>query len=107
MPKENRPAYHRWYKTKRWERRAANQLLKEPICRMCFELDGRVEPARVADHIEPHHGNELKFLGPLQSLCLSCHASLKAPMERGKKVFRIGVDGWPIEIKAPWDEANK
>lgn len=92
---ETRP---RWYGTRRWRRIAAAQLLREPLCCMCL-ADGVVEPARVADHIEPHRGDEAKFWsGELQSLCLSHHNADKQAIEKGGRPRRqrVGPDGWPI-----------
>src|SRR5262249_53706994 len=52
----HRPDVHRWYCTAGWQRRRAHQLLVEPLCRLCLEA-GRVTPATVADHVEPHRGD--------------------------------------------------
>jgi len=60
-----------------WHRRARRQLQHEPLCAMCLS-DGRIVAARVADHVEPHHGDSIKFWsGKLQSLCAHCHESRK------------------------------
>ena len=45
-------AHQRGYDT-RWARARAAYLVKHPLCVMCSKL-GRVEPATVVDHIEPH-----------------------------------------------------
>jgi 5-methylcytosine-specific restriction enzyme A len=85
----------------RWHRVARLQLLHEPLCRMCL-ADGRVEPATVADHIEPHHGDVNKFwLGKLQSLCRHCHESRKKFIERRGYDKAIGIDGWPSDPRHP------
>ena len=52
----HRPDIHRWYCTAGWQRRRAHQLMIEPLCRLCLEA-GRVTPATVADHVEPHRGD--------------------------------------------------
>jgi hypothetical protein len=39
---------------------------------------GKIVPATVADHVEPHHGDLNKFiLGALQSLGTACHSRRK------------------------------
>ena len=56
LPMPHRPDIHRWYCTAGWQRRRAHQLMIEPLCRLCLEA-GRVTPATVADHVEPHRGD--------------------------------------------------
>jgi hypothetical protein len=52
-----------------WHRRARFQLQREPLCAMCL-AEGKVVAARIADHIEPHHDDPIRFWnGKLRSLC--------------------------------------
>ena len=52
-----------------WHRRARFQLQREPLCALCL-TEGKVVAARIADHIEPHHNDPIRFWnGKLQSLC--------------------------------------
>ena len=86
-----------WYGTARWKRRRAEHLRAEPLCRMCM-AEGKATAATVADHIEPHRGDQVKFwTGALQSLCAPHHNSDKALIEAGKPVSKIGDDGWPTD----------
>jgi 5-methylcytosine-specific restriction protein A len=72
----------RLYKLARWLKIRAAQLLAEPTCRMCWELDQRATPATVCDHVEAHGGDVEKFwAGPFQSLCARCHNSRKQAEE--------------------------
>ena len=92
------------YHTQRWRRRAALQLKLEPLCAICLQ-NGQVVPATDADHIVPHKGDERAFwFGELQSLCGSCHQSVKQKEEKRGYRSDIGVDGWPIDPRHP---ANK
>jgi 5-methylcytosine-specific restriction enzyme A len=50
----------RLHNKSQWHRRARRQLQKEPLCAMCL-AEGKVIAARVADHIEPHHNDPVKF----------------------------------------------
>ncbi|WP_431856615.1 HNH endonuclease [Azospirillum sp.] len=52
---------------------------------MCTEA-GRITAASIADHVEPHRGDEAKFFDPqnTQSLCKSCHDSDKQRAERAQ-----------------------
>lgn len=94
-----RSRFSQWYTKPRWRERRARQLRNEPLCRFCVK-QGRVVAADVADHVEPHKGDEGKFwYGELQSLCHHCHSSIKQKMEQGKVVTIIGADGWPIRIE--------
>lgn len=63
------------YRTRAWKHRRLHQLTIEPLCATCGA------PAVAADHIEPHRGDPIKFNGPLQSLCTTCH-NIKSASER-------------------------
>lgn len=77
-----RPPWHGWYKLARWLRIRDKQLADEPLCRMCL-AEGRVTPATVCDHVEPHRGDPIKFwAGPFQSLCGSHHSRDKQGEEQ-------------------------
>jgi 5-methylcytosine-specific restriction endonuclease McrA len=84
------------YGTWRWQKKRKAQLTAEPLCAMCLKR-GITTVARVADHIEPHKGDEHKFWhNALQSLCKPCHDGDKQRLERGgKPKVRTGPDGWP------------
>ena len=87
--------YANWYSDRRWRAKRAAQLQKEPLCRYCQKL-GRITVADVADHIEPHRGDRLKFWqGELQSLCHTCHSSVKQREDRGLAPKGSDEDGWP------------
>jgi 5-methylcytosine-specific restriction endonuclease McrA len=81
-------------------------LRTEPLCRICLEA-GRVTPATVADHIEPHRGGYNAFrLGALRSLCKACHNGL-GPDNRSPVRLRspVRADGTPTDLKHPWNRA--
>jgi len=66
------------YASQRWKDLRAVQLAQHPLCAEC-ERQGRVTPATVCDHIEPHKWDLYKFwAGPFQSLCTSCHSAKTA-----------------------------
>jgi 5-methylcytosine-specific restriction endonuclease McrA len=94
------PQIHRWYCTAGWRRRRAHQLRVEPLCRLCLEA-GRVTPATVADHVEPHRGNFTAFrLGQLRSLCADCHNRLDGTNSPRAPVRE---DGTPSDPNHPWN----
>lgn len=73
----------------------AELLAKHPLCEFCNK-QGRVTPATIADHVEPHRGDVEKFWqGKLQGLCGPCHSSTKQMMENDR-VMAFGSDGWPL-----------
>ena len=75
--------WRRWYSTARWKRRRIEQLRRQPLCAMHL-ANGEVVEATVADHVEPHRGDEVLFWsGELQILCKPCHDSAKQREERG------------------------
>lgn len=91
-----RTPWHHWYWTNRWRKKAKAQLAAEPLCRMC-RADGRTTAATIADHLDPHRGDETLFwFGELQSLCKPCHDSAKQREEKGT-IARIDDDGWPTD----------
>jgi 5-methylcytosine-specific restriction endonuclease McrA len=93
----NRPPREIWYGYERWKNRRAHQRKIEPLCVMCL-ADGKVTPARVADHIEDHGGDRLKFeFGKLQSLCVACHNRKTFASFGREPRLTYGLDGWPIE----------
>jgi 5-methylcytosine-specific restriction enzyme A len=105
-PAQERP-WARLYGKQRWRNRARLQLRLHPLCAECLKY-GVITAARVADHIEAHHGDEQKFwLGELQSLC-SAHDSAKQQIERGrrgKKLSKqIGADGFPTDPLHPFNQ---
>ena len=88
--------FEQWYGTARWKRRRASQLKREPFCCMCG-ADGVYTLATVADHIEPHRGDQVKFWqGELQSLCKAHHDRDKKLIEAGRPLLGVDADGWPI-----------
>jgi hypothetical protein len=62
-------ATRKLYGSRLWRNLRALQLAEEPNCRLCA-AEGDIEPATLADHIEPHGGDPARFYsGDLQSLC--------------------------------------
>jgi hypothetical protein len=65
-------------------------------------MRGEITIANTVDHVEPHHGDQLKFwLGKLQSLCFDCHNGPKRMIESRGFDTRIGPDGMPTDPKHP------
>ena len=100
---DSRPWRH-LYKTAAWQRLRESQLAQEPLCRYCSEM-GRTTAATVCDHIEPHKGDEQLFFDAdnLQSLCKTCHDSVKQREEH--LGIRIGADtnGYPLDPSHHWN----
>lgn len=91
------------YNNTRWRRRRALQLSHEPLCRMCLEM-GRYTEATVADHVEPHNGDMVKFWsGELQSLCATHHSSTKQRYEKTGVVSGSDVSGAPLNPRHHWN----
>lgn len=84
-----------------WQQRRARQLRDEPLCRMCAAL-GRTVVAVVADHITRHNNDPVLFEGPLQSLCLRCHNSVKKAYEMSGRIKGCDVDGRPLDPAHWW-----
>ena len=68
---------------------------------MCLK-DGSINAATIADHIEPHKGDQQKFFfGELQSLCKLHHGSAKKREEARGYSSQIGADGCPVDPRHP------
>ena len=99
--------YRRRYNTARWRRIRKAQLLAEPLCRMC-KAHGRMTPATVCDHVEPHRGDPTLFWnGPFQSLCdkepWRCHSARKQSIERLGYEKGSDASGRPLDPAHPWN----
>lgn len=96
-------AYQRLYNTREWRAIRRQQLAAHPLCAMCAKI-GRITPATVCDHIEPHKGDWLKFArGPFQSLCAEHHNSTKQQQETRGYSRDVGNDGLPLDQNHPFN----
>jgi 5-methylcytosine-specific restriction endonuclease McrA len=78
--------WRRWYKTARWQRLRWSVLVRAVFtCAACQRVEGNTA-LLVADHIEPHRGDEAKFWNEanLQCLCKACHDGAKQREEWGR-----------------------
>jgi 5-methylcytosine-specific restriction endonuclease McrA len=84
------------YFTPEWRKLRAEQLKRDPWCRMHAAKGEQVGASHV-DHIKAHRGNRALFFDAtnLQSLCVSCHNKVKQAHERSRFV-PVGTDGWPL-----------
>lgn len=99
-----RDDYQHLYNTARWVRRRSAQLRTEPLCRMCKQMGYRTL-ATVADHIEAHRGDTaLFFEGELQSLCSTCHSSVKQAEEKSGAIRGCDAQGNPIDPGHHWSK---
>lgn len=86
QPKE-KAGYKNWYKTKQWENlRIATFRRDLWTCQMehCRRNYGHRPSFLHCDHIVPHRGNWERFIDRdnLQTLCQTCHNSLKQAQEK-------------------------
>jgi 5-methylcytosine-specific restriction enzyme A len=82
--RDRRHEYRAWYKTQRWRRLRWQVLVRDLFtCQMCGKLEANTS-LLVADHREPHRGDETLFWheGNLWCLCKPCHDSAKQREER-------------------------
>ena len=97
----------RMYRTTRWAKRARAQMRQQPLCIMC-EKKGVVREANVADHVQPHKGDAVKFwLGPTQSLCFEHHNRAKREFERRGFSTAIDASGFPCDPLHPFNRARQ
>ena len=97
------PEVHRWYQRAAWKRRARLQLTQFPLCAICLR-EGKLSPAQIADHVQPHRGDSVAFWrGALQSLCVQCHNASKQREELRGYDTAIGADGLPLDPRHPFN----
>lgn len=95
------------HSTYRWQKRRAQQLRDEPLCRTCARL-GRTTAADTVDHVVPHRGDERLFWeGELQSLCAPCHSSLKQQQEKSGTFRGCDEHGMPLDPAHWWSRARR
>jgi 5-methylcytosine-specific restriction enzyme A len=88
---------------RRWGKKRAAQLTEEPFCRLC-DAAGRITRATVADHIEPHRDDPVKFwAGELQSLCETCHNAVKQAQEKSGTLRGVDANGIPLDPNHHWN----
>jgi hypothetical protein len=93
----------RLYGTARWQALRAEQLRREPLCRMCL-VAGVQTSATVCDHEQRHGGDVARFwAGPFMSLCASHHSASKQRQERRGYSTATGADGRPLDPSHPWN----
>ena len=68
----------------RWQQARRVFLSENPLCLACEKV-GRLTPATVVDHIDPHKGDASKFWnrGNWQPLCKPCHDTKTAREDGG------------------------
>lgn len=100
-------AYRRLYRTARWLKLRAQKLAEEPLCER-HKAKGKVVPATVVNHQEPHKGNTTLFYDydNLESVCAECHDNVIATEERLGYSKEIGDDGWPVDPRNPFNSAS-
>ena len=95
-------SWHKLYGTKQWFRLRQKQLMKQPLCEYCLKF-GKVEAARVVDHVKPHKGNEeLFYNGELASLCKKCHDGAKQRLEKSGYLIGHDTSGVPLDESHHW-----
>jgi 5-methylcytosine-specific restriction endonuclease McrA len=72
-----------WYHTRRWAHLRWSVLVRDLFtCQICGQLEADTSRL-VCDHVEPHRGDAGRFwAGPFQTLCKSCHDSVKQREEQ-------------------------
>lgn len=66
----------------RWSKARDTHLRNHPLCLGCNAV-GLVTAAKIVDHVDPHHGDPVKFwdTGMWQSCCEWHHNSIKQTLE--------------------------
>ncbi|MBE0114549.1 HNH endonuclease signature motif containing protein [Klebsiella michiganensis] len=101
----------------KWEKARLSFLRANPLCEMCRQ-QGRVTPATVVDHIEPHKlkdalkSNNRTAIAKAQHLfwskenwqplCKAHHDSTKQRMEKGGVIIGCDVNGYPLDPASHW-----
>ena len=105
---QSRDEWRKWYKRKGWQDLRFAQLSKQPLCERCLKSDKYVA-ADVVNHKIPHKGNWSLFNDPanLESVCKQCHDSTIQHEEKHGFNKSVGVDGWPVDDKHPFNKERE
>lgn len=100
-PAYNAADHKHLYQTKWWWRARAIMRRDHPWCVFCASKGLQVR-MKMVDHKTPHRGNPALFFNfnNLQSLCLNCHNSVKAALERNRG--GADIDGNPLNPQEGW-----
>lgn len=95
--------HRRMYDSVRWRKARRMWLAEHPVCAMCAR-QGRTTAANTVDHIRPHDDDYDKFwdMDNWQSLCSTCHNSIKQQQERHGFSQAADINGLPIDSGHPW-----
>jgi len=95
--------HRRMYDSVRWRKARRMWLAAHPVCAMCAR-QGRTTAANTVDHIRPHDDDYDKFwdMDNWQSLCSTCHNSIKQQQERHGFSQAADINGLPIDSGHPW-----
>lgn len=91
----------------RWQKARLTFLAAHPLCCRC-EKNGKIIPATVVDHVEPHRGDQALFWdrGNWQPLCKPCHDRDKQIEETVGFSSDVGEDGLPLDPRHPFYAAT-
>jgi 5-methylcytosine-specific restriction enzyme A len=93
-----------WYKLAIWLAIRRQQLMAEPLCRIC-KATGRIAAAVEVDHVIPHGGDWNSFImGEKQSLCAECHWAKSARAHRKNQGHN--ADGTPVDLNHWWHQSR-
>ena len=97
--------HRRMYDSVRWRKARRMWLAAHPVCAMCAR-QGRTIAANTVDHIRPHDDDYDKFwdMDNWQSLCSTCHNSIKQQQERHCHSQAADINGLPIDSGHPWNK---
>lgn len=90
--------------TRAWRKARREHLAANPWCELCAEANRRTR-ANTVDHKEPHRGDPVLFWDQnnWQSLCATCHNSVKQSAEHRGLLKGCGADGIPLDAGHHWN----
>lgn len=91
------------YNTKRWKDKRWSVLVRDQFtCQLCKRIESDTS-LLVCDHIEPHRGDVEKFWAdPCQTLCKTCHDSVKQQEEIAARMAGDDIAGKPAAYRPEW-----
>lgn len=96
------------YKSPRWQGIRRETLARDSSCVTCLAERQERRPSTHCDHVNPHRNDvRLFFKGPFQGLCDPCHNSKKQREELEGFSRAVGLDGWPIDDRHPFNAATE
>jgi 5-methylcytosine-specific restriction enzyme A len=88
-----------------WQQARKGFLKSHCYCAICLKKN-KITIGNIVDHIKPHRGDQQLFWDKTnwQTLCKTCHDSIKQRFEKSGTIAGCSVDGVPVDPNHHWNK---